>query len=375
MMTEWFKRARQTRTPVKDEQTQAKNRRKGVFATYRSMAAVQIVAQLMIWVTFFCYDRLTRTTWQAAILLVLPLALLWAAWNAGHRGIYTRAGSWVLLLLVPCLLVDATMILYALAGLMRELLSFYPHSIFVVVIALMCYATVLLGRENGVAYGVHSLRLILLGLFALATVLLNANSRVDRLWPLLGDGFGQTALTALSGVGGVWGIALLFFLPLSKEAKRDAELAKTHSDGVKRPMTAVWTLGVWALGVIWALWYALVHPWSAGDVLSTGERMMGMARLSASILVCQLTSVMWMLVLFIALCGSVVCGEKLLKNAFPKLSRPLAGGLLLLAPTIATLFWPQAAVGALSVALPYRAVLSLVAAVIMIIISRKGARA
>ena len=38
----------------------------------------------MLWVTLYAYDRLVQTTWQAALLLALPLAGLWALWRRGE---------------------------------------------------------------------------------------------------------------------------------------------------------------------------------------------------------------------------------------------------------------------------------------------------
>lgn len=372
-MTAWFKRARQTRTPVDSPKSDAQNRRRGIFAAYRVMTATQIAAQLMLWVTLFCYDQTTKATWQAALLLIVPLAALWAVWNAGRMGVRTRAGGWAALLLLPCLILDATLLTNALSGLLMELLPFYPRVLHIVLVAAFCFLTVCLGRENGVAYGVNSMRVWLLALFLLATVLLGADSNAGRLWPLLGQGFGKTATAALSGVGGVWGVALMFFLPLSKEARHSADLPRTHPVG--QPLNAVWTLLPWALGVVWALWSSMVRPWRSGDALSIGERMMGMARHSASILLNQLTSVMWLLLLVFSLAGCIVSGEKILRNAAPKVPRSVAGATTLLPATLIVIFWPDLPTGALGYAFPYRAALSLLAGLLMVVISRKGAKA
>lgn len=78
MMTGWFRRARQTRSTVTNREEAHRQQRLAACAAYRMLGAIGLIAQLMLWVTLYAYDRLVQTTWQAALLLALPLAGLWA---------------------------------------------------------------------------------------------------------------------------------------------------------------------------------------------------------------------------------------------------------------------------------------------------------
>ena len=97
--------------------------------------------------------------------------------------------------------------------------------------------------------------------------------------------------------------------------------------------------------VIWALWYAMVRPWRSGDALDVGERLMGLARHSHSPLLYECSGLLWMLLLPLALTGSAVSGEKLLRSAAPRVPRSITALIPLL-------------LGALGWARPWRALLS-----------------
>lgn len=84
MMTGWFRRARQTRSTVTNREEAHRQQRLAACAAYRMLGAIGLIAQLMLWVTLYAYDRLVQTTWQAALLLALPLAGLWALWLRGR---------------------------------------------------------------------------------------------------------------------------------------------------------------------------------------------------------------------------------------------------------------------------------------------------
>ena len=85
MMTGWFRRARQTRSAVTNREEARRQQRRAARAAYRTLGAMGLAAQLMLWVTLYAYDRLVQTTWQAALVLALPLAGLWALWRAAQR--------------------------------------------------------------------------------------------------------------------------------------------------------------------------------------------------------------------------------------------------------------------------------------------------
>ena len=93
MMTGWFRRARQTLSTVKNREEAQRQQRRAACAAYRTLGVLQLAAQLMLWVTLYAYDRLVQTTWQAALLLALPLAGLWALWRRGEVALATQNGS------------------------------------------------------------------------------------------------------------------------------------------------------------------------------------------------------------------------------------------------------------------------------------------
>lgn len=370
MMTAWFKHARQTRTPVHGMSSEKRRRSQGVAAAYQTLGAIQITTQLMLWSTLFCYEQTVQTTWQAVFMQLVPIALLWAIWRSGQAALQTRSGAFAALLLLPCLLLDTALLLHVLTGLMTKLVPHYSRVAHVCVAAALCFFTAALGRENGVAYGAGSVRVWLLCLFVLGTVLLNADANPERLWPLWGQGIGKTSVTALSGMGSVWGVALLFLLPLGKAAMADSALRKKRFG--MQSSTVLWSLLPWALGLVWALCLGMTHPWRPGDGLSIGQQLVAMARKSSSILLCELSNVMWLLLLIISLAGCVMSGEKLLRNAVLKIPRSIAAAALLLPGVLCTVFWPEWLFAALTAALPYRMAFSAVAGVAMVLIAKRG---
>ena len=170
MMTGWFRRARQTRSAVTNREEAHRQQRRAARAAYRTLGAIGLAAQLMLWVTLYAYDRLVQTTWQAALMLALPLAGLWALWRGGEDALATRNGARLTLLLLPCLMLDAAVLLRTLGGYISQLIPEYPLWACTVVPAALCWLTVLLSRENGAAYGASVFRLFLQGLILLATV-------------------------------------------------------------------------------------------------------------------------------------------------------------------------------------------------------------
>lgn len=372
MMTGWFRRARQTLSTVKNREEAQRQQRRAACAAYRTLGVLQLAAQLMLWVTLYAYDRLVQTTWQAALLLALPLAGLWALWRGGEDALATRNGARLTLLLLPCLMLDAAVLLRTLGGYISQLIPEYPLWACTVVPAALCWLTVLLSRENGAAYGASLFRFLLLGLFLLATVFLNTKAHPVRLWPLLGQGPGRTAAEALAGAGSGWGVALLFALPLHSQRKERVQSAGERTAG----RAALWTALPWVMCVIWALWYAMARPWRSGDMLEVGERLMGLARHSRSPLLYECSGLMWMLLLPLALTGCAVSGEKLLRSTLPRVPRSVAALLPLLPGAAAALIWPDDLLGALGWALPWRALISAAAGgALWALSARKGREA
>ena len=372
MMTGWFRRARQTRCAVTNREEARRQQRRAARAAYRTLGAIGLAVQLMLWVTLYAYDRLVQTTWQAALVLALPLAGLWALWRGGEGALSTPGGAKVTLALLPCLTLDAAVLMRTLAGYISQLIPDYPLWACIVVPAALCWLTALFSRENGAAYGASLFRFLLLGLFLLATVFLNANAHPVRLWPLLGQGPGRTAAEALAGAGSGWGVALLFALPLHSQREERARPAGERTAG----RAALWTALPWLMCVIWALWYGMVRPWRSGDALDVGERLMGLARHSRSPLLYECSGLMWMLLLPLALTGCAVSGEKLLRSAVPRVPRSVAALVPLLPGTVAALVWPDELLDALGWALPWRALLSAAAGgALWALSARKGREA
>lgn len=367
MMTGWFRRVRQTRSSVSDRQSARSQQRRAACAAYRTLGGIQLAAQLMLWITLYAYDRIAQTCWQAALALALPLGGLWALWHGGERALSSRVGTRWTLLLLPCLMLDAAILLRTLSGYISQLIPEYPFWACALVPAALCWLAALLSRENGAAYGARLFQGLLLGLFLLATVFLQTTAHTVRLWPLLGQGVGRTAEEALSGAGGTWGVALLFALPLHSPGGKEARSAGR---------TVLWTVLPWAVCIVWALWYGMVRPWRGGDALEVGERLMGLARHSRSPLLYECSGLMWMLLLPLAIIGCAVSGEKLLRSASPRVPRSLAALLSLLPGTAAALLWPDEILNALGWALPWRAALSAVAgAALCVTAARMGKEA
>ena len=374
MITAWFKRARQTRTPVHTPSEAHKYGARAMLGAYRTLGAVQIAAQLVLWITFYAYDQTVQTTWQAVAMLLVPLAALWALWNAGAPALQTRAGALIGLALLPCLMADAAFLLRVISGHIQQLIPEYPLRADEIVPAVLCLLTVVFSRRNGVAYGAVALRWLLAALFLLSTVLVSANAVGARLWPFWGQGVSKTALTALSGAGGLWGVALLFVMPPASMPGSP----KARPLPGDAPRSAFWAVAPWLAGMLWALWYALVRPWQSGDLLTIGERLTGLARHSSSIVLFELSSLMWLIWLPLALAGCVTSGDKLLRAALPKLPCPIAALIVLLPGTVASLLWPGQLLSVLRWVLPWRAALSLLAGIGMLIAAKrmgKGTRA
>lgn len=126
---------------------------------------------------------------------------LWALWRRGEGALATQKGARCTLLLLPCLVLDAAVLIRTLAGYISQLIPEYPYWACALVPAVLCWLTALLSRENGAAYGASLFRLLLPGLFLLATVFLNTNAHPVRLWPLLGQGPARTTAEALARRG------------------------------------------------------------------------------------------------------------------------------------------------------------------------------
>lgn len=323
----------QTHTRVTTREQQQQQRAAGWASALKAVAAVQLFSQLLLWITFFGYDRAQQAVWQAA--LMLPAAWIPLYW------VWKRAGEsrFVPLALLPCLQLDACFALYAASGFIGQVIPQYPAWVGVIVPASACVLIPFLSGVHGTGYGTAIFQWLLLGLFVLSTLFLRASNRADRLWPILADGVLPTAKAALHGAGSVWAAALIFALPQGAHPQKNLR----------------WALVPWGLGCIWALWFGFVRPWAAGDALAVAEKMMGLARHAMSVVIYELAGVLWMLLLPLSLCGCASSTEILVRRAFPKLPRILPILLALLPACIVLLCWPGQTLSILETLLPYRA--------------------
>lgn len=344
----------QTRTGVLTPKAQRRSRARGDTAAYGWLGAFQLGAQLLLWVAFFAYDRALQTTWQATVPLIVPLGALYAVWRAGSPALQTRAGQLVCLALLPCLMLDAAFLLFALDGLIGGLIPQYPAWVGILAPAVICVFTALCARARGAAYGAFTLRWLLALLFVVGTLFLRASSRSDRLWPLLGKGLANTALTALSSMGGLWGAALLF-----------VQAPSVHGSRLR------FALAPWAVACVWALWFALLRPWDMGDVLSLSQKLLGLSRSASGMVVYELAGLLWMLLLPLSLTGACSAGETVLTRVLPKCPRWIPAALIPLPGALLLLFFSQSAGDILSAALPWRAAVSLLCGAALWLIARK----
>lgn len=328
-------------------------------AALRAAAAVQLGLQLLLWVTFGGYDHAVQAVWQAALVLLLPLLLLFGVWRQAQQGL--EKGRWLALLLLPCLWLDAALLLYAICGLVDAIIPEYPYLTGALAAAAVCWLTLVRAREEGVAYGVSALKVPLIVLFLLGTVLLNASRRADRLWPLLGQGVANTAMTALRGTGGLWGTALLFVLPGKNTEKPSLR-------------TAGWAVIPWMAGAVWALWHGFLRPWAIGDALSAGQRLMGLARHASGVWSYQLAGLLWLVAIPASLCANALSGEVLLRRAMPRCPRAVLTLVTLLPGLLAVALLPSRLPSLLSLLMPWRGLISLLAGLLIWFAGRRRRR-
>ena len=329
---------KQTRTKVHSPSAQRRERERGMLFASRSAAAIQLGTQLLLWIFFFGYDQTGQAVWQAVLMLFAPLAALWLVWKRTDPDL--PCARWWRLPLILCLIADACFLLAALSGFIGQLVPHFPPWVAVVFPLLICWFTALCARPRGVKYGSAVLVVPLAALVLIGTIFLRASTRGDRLWPILGDGLLSTAGSAAGGAGAVWGVSLLFL----------------HSPGRK---TAVWAAVPWGLAALCALWFGFLNPWAEGDHLSTAEKMMGLARHAHSVILYEMSSVLWMLLIPTALIACLSISGGLISSAFPRLPfwSTLAPAALL--ACAAVLWLPEKLFFLLQTALPWRFVISL----------------
>ncbi len=374
-----LRRAAQTRTDADTEARLAESRREGTLRAYRTAVSIMTAAQLLLWVCAG-YHRAGQGLWQAALLLIPAGALLWAVsrwcWGGNAAGMtggdagwsgsardasrpgYRAGGAgtpWELVLLLPCLLLDGLVLLHTLQSLLHQLMPSYPPGILRVVIPAVLVFSALMGKRNGVAYGSYLWRWLLCGLLVWVCLQGLRNSGTERLFPLLGRGIPETLLTALTGLGGLWAVPLLFLLP-------DGHPAPPRLKEGRPSSVLAYVLIPCVLCVLAALMLCCVAPWRGDDPVPTGLRLLLPGR-TGSMILSGLNALFWLALLMLGFAITLMCSQKIclrllpgLKSALPPLlAGVLAAGSLWL--------WPEGLPVAVTGLLPWRSLLWAAAAV------------
>ncbi len=321
--------------PAELELMHMSSRQRGTAAACRGAVSVLLAAQLLLWLHRTANG--SPALWQAALLLCLPAAGVWALSAAAWRGDAARR-PWEKLLLLPCLLLDAASLLHALLSLLTRMMPSYPAGLLRAAIPLLLTAAVLLGRARGAVSGAFLWRRVLI-LPAVVLVWQTVSQQgFDRLFPILGDGVLPTLRQTLSGLGALWPIGLLFAVPPAAPEKKHA-----GAMSAALPLLGVCGFGL-ALGC--------AAPWPA-DAL-TGERLLWLSRSSGSITVGGLGAALWLLMLMLGWCVAILCIRLICTQVFPKLTGSLpvlAGAALSMLPLW---LWPRSLPSWLLALLPWR---------------------
>lgn len=339
---------RQTRTRIHSASERQREQQQGYDAAGRTMAAIQLGTQILLWIFFYGYDLCEQTVWQAVLMLLIPVILLFLIWRCADAE--HPSARWWMLGLNVCLLLDGVFLTSALSGFIAQLIPHYPAWVTVIFPCAMCYLAALCARERGVRYGSAVLAVPLVVLLVFGTVFLRASTRADRMWPILGDGLFSTARSALNGAGAVWGVSLLFL------------------HGRK---TAVYAAVPWGLGLLCAVWFGFLNSWASGDDLAVAEKMMGLARHAHSVILYEMSGVLWMLLIPAALIACLSASGQLIGRAFPKI--PLWISLMVIAiPSAAASLWMTDSLFAvLQTVLPWRYVISLICGLGLMLTARR----
>lgn len=341
-----------TRTGVHTPAAAQSQRERSLTDAQRALGGLMLFAQMLLWVTFFGYDRARQAVWQAALMELLPLLLLYFVWRRRDEGRHPLF-LWPLLF---CLLVDTALSLLALSGLIGQLIPHYPAWVGVLAPCGFAFLTVEWSGLRGTGYGAWLLRGLMLVFFIFGTVFLRASNRGDRLFPLLGRGMENTLRCALHGTGSVWGVALLFALPKGTDPKHAARF----------------TFVPWALGVIWALWYGFIRPWGEGDEMAVAEKLMGLARHAGSVTLYEMAGLLWMTLLPLSMTGSAACVQAIVRRTYPRVPRFVPVLLVLAIPAAALLADASRCMAVLETLLPLRTAASLLTGLMLM---QKGGRA
>lgn len=350
-LLKWMRRRLQTRTGGVSQATAPAVRKNGTATAYRRSGSLFLMTQLFLWACLTGTAAAGRTLWQAAVLLI-PAGIgvwwvsrwVWAGQGSANlsreknrqqqkpkrrSGLLSRFGSagfnaesgtaspaagtrsahrmWEVLLLIPCVLVDAVAVLHALLGILSRLMPSYPAGILRIFIPSLLLLGVLLGKRNGTAYGVSLWRWLVpvLAVWVLLHVL--RDQGLDDLYPLWS--WKETASAWATGLGALWPAGLLFLLP---ECSGDP-----CSEGGKPPRTVHYVLVPLLLGSLCALGLSACGSWRFSSE-TAGYRLLFAGRSSGSMMTSGLWSLFWLLALMTCFSTALMCGQKLLEGLFPR---------------------------------------------------------
>ena len=332
------------------DQAVYQSRLAGTAAAYRRMASLLLAAQLLLWLMLTADGPGAQTLWQAGLLLAPAGLGVWAVSRLAWGGRTSRR-RWEMLLLWLCLALDGILLLHSLIALLHRMMPSYPAGILRAVIPALLIGGVLLGRENGAAYGIGLWRWMLpLFLLPILWQSLTANG-FERLYPLLGSGLPHTLSLTSGGLGAVWPAALLFLLPSPIPAGMGTGKGSLRYALV--PMAGLCLCG---------LALCCAAPWLAGGGSGPGERILQLGR-SGTIPAAGLYALFWMLLPMLGFCGVLHSGKRLAAQVFPGLKGWITVWITALPPLAAVWCFPEELPPWLTGLMPWRLLLWAAAAV------------
>ena len=160
---------------------------------------------------------------------------------------------------------------------------------------------------------------------------------------------------------GMWAAFPLLFLAYAAAFGMPGQL--------KAPWRRLWK----TLAVLCAVWFGFLNPWGPGDDLPVAEKMMGLARHAHSVILYEMTGILWMLLLPAALTACYSTSGELIRRAFPRMPLWLSLPPAVLLPAAALLIWPDRLFSILQLLLPWRYLVSLICGAGLMICSRRRA--
>ncbi len=333
----------------------------GLRKSQRVTVAVQLATQLLLWLFLWLFDELLQASWQGIVLMLAPALVLFFLWSAFPLRPATLAMRRVRLLLLPCLWLDAALVLITLSLFSQLQLPNWPNHAIDIGIGLLAFATVTLSGKHGVAYGINALWWVAV-LMLVGTLTFSGAPSPENLWPIFGNGIPVTLRSALWGIGGVWSVGLLFTLP------RDSSHARRPDT---KPRLLPYVLVPIVLVGIWIFYHCMRGVGFGVNFYAPKEKMIVLSWMGTNLLLLFFTTVLWLMLLPMALSANATCGVSFLTEAFPRMPRRLAALLCLLPPVVLAMFPEAATLRSLQAILPYRFLLSAVTAALSWILERR----